>query len=123
VLAASAIFFVATAPINWLLIFWLDWGLDGSAAAAVACDAVYAAALVVLCALHNSRRPADERWWHGWQLGAAMTDWGPFLKLSAAATGMVMADWALYDILALLAGGCWQVGAGCWAMGDGCAMV
>lgn len=39
VLAASAAYCGVTAPINWALISWLDWGLDGSAAAAVACEA------------------------------------------------------------------------------------
>ena len=39
VLAASIVFCAVTAPINWAFIFWLGWGLDGSAAAAVACEA------------------------------------------------------------------------------------
>ncbi len=39
VLAASAVYCGVTAPINWAFISWLGWGLDGSAAAAVACEA------------------------------------------------------------------------------------
>ena len=39
VLAASIVYCGVTAPINWALISWLGWGLDGSAAAAVACEA------------------------------------------------------------------------------------
>lgn len=39
VLAASVVYCGVTAPINWALISWLGWGLDGSAAAAVACEA------------------------------------------------------------------------------------
>ncbi|KAL4448503.1 hypothetical protein ABPG75_005722 [Micractinium tetrahymenae] len=103
VLAASATFFAATAPINHLLMFTLGWGLDGSAAAGVCSEVVYACALAAMCALHNRRQAPEERWWRGWQ-AAAMTDWGPFIKLSLAATAMIVADWWLYDILTLLAG-------------------
>ena len=103
VLAAGTIFCAVTAPLNWLLIFRLDWGLDGSAAAAVAAEAVYAAALAAACVLHNRRQPPGERWWAGWSR-QALRDWGPFLRLSAAATAMIVADWWAYDILTLLAG-------------------
>lgn len=92
VLAASATFFAATAPINHVLIFTLDWGLDGSAAAAVGSELVYTCALAAACALHNARQAPGDRWWHGWQ-AAALADWGPFIKLSLAATAMIVADW------------------------------
>ncbi|KAL4438174.1 hypothetical protein ABPG77_010535 [Micractinium sp. CCAP 211/92] len=103
VLAASATFFAATAPINHLLIFTLGWGLDGSAAAAVGSELVYACTLAAMCALHNARQAQGRRWWRGWQ-AAALADWGPFIRLSLAATAMIVADWWLYDILTLLAG-------------------
>jgi MATE family multidrug resistance protein len=103
VLAAGTVFCAVTAPLNWLLIFRLGWGLDGSAAAAVAAEAVYAAALAAACVLHNRRQPLGERWWAGWSR-QALRDWGPFLRLSAAATAMIVADWWAYDILTLLAG-------------------
>lgn len=103
VLAAGAVFFAATGPINWLLIFKLGMGLDGSALAFVACELIYIACLLALCALHNARRPPQERWWRGWSRDA-LRGWGPFLRLTLAATAMIVADWWLYDIVTLLAG-------------------
>lgn len=91
-LAASAAFFAATAPINHLLIFTLGWGLDGSAAAAVGAELVYACALLAMCVAHNARQVPAERWWRGWQ-AAALAGWGPFARLSVAATAMIVADW------------------------------
>lgn len=46
ILAAGALLLAVTAPLNYLFIWTLGWGLDGSALAAVACEAIYAAALV-----------------------------------------------------------------------------
>ncbi|PRW44986.1 MATE efflux family [Chlorella sorokiniana] len=92
VLAASAVYCGVTAPINWALISWLGWGLDGSAAAAVTCEAVYVAVLAAACALHNAQQPAGQRWWHGWS-GDALRDWGPFAKLSVSSTLMIVLDW------------------------------
>lgn len=90
VLAAGAVFFAATGPINWLLIFKLGMGLDGSALAFVACELIYIACLLALCALHNARRPPQERWWRGWSRDA-LRGWGPFLRLTLAATAMIVA--------------------------------
>ena len=104
VLAAGAMFFTATVPINWLLIFRLGLGLDGSALSFVCLEVLYVLCLSALCSLHNSRRTPQERWWHGWSR-EALRGWGPFLRLSLAATAMIVADWWLYDLLTLLAGG------------------
>jgi MATE family multidrug resistance protein len=105
VLAAGTFFCAVTAPINWLLIFKLRLGLDGSALAFVALEAIYCMCLIGMCVLHNWRRPPAERWWGGWNRDA-LRGWGPFLRLSAAATAMVICDWWLYDLLTLLAGVC-----------------
>lgn len=55
-------------------------------------ELVYACALAALCALHNARQAQGRRWWRGWQ-AAALADWGPFIRLSLAATAMIVADW------------------------------
>lgn len=49
VLAAGAALFAVTAPLNWLFVFRLGWGLDGSALAAVACESVYVLAMSAAC--------------------------------------------------------------------------
>ncbi len=61
-LLAGVVFFAATAPINWLLIFKLGLGLDGSALAAVACDFTYLLALIALAVHQNLSRPSAMRW-------------------------------------------------------------
>ena len=54
--------------------------------------AVYVAALVAMCALHNARQPAAQRWWGGWSADA-LRDWAPFAKLSCSSTLMIVLDW------------------------------
>lgn len=61
VMVAGMVFFAATAPINWLLIFKLGLGLDGSALAAVACDCVYLTTLVAFAVHHNRSKPPSQR--------------------------------------------------------------
>ena len=106
VLAGSVLYFAAAPPLNWLLVHRLGWGLDGSALARVGCEAVYAAALCVLCILHNARQRPGERWWNGWS-GQALRGWGPFLRLSASSVFCVGLDWWAYDLVTLLAGAAW----------------
>ena len=108
VLAGSVLYFAAAPPLNWLLVHRLGWGLDGSALAGVMCEGVYAVALCALCMLHNARQRPGERWWNGWS-GQALRGWGPFLRLSASSTVMILADWVLYDVATLLAGGVWYM--------------
>lgn len=101
-LAAGAALFASTPALNWLLIFRLGLGLDGSALAAVACETVYVAALLAACWLHNAARPPERRWWGGWSCAALASGWGRFLRLSLAATLMITLDWCA-------AGRCWAL--------------
>lgn len=45
-----------------------------------------------MCALHNARQPAAQRWWCGWSADA-LRDWAPFAKLSCSSTLMIVLDW------------------------------
>lgn len=92
-LAAGAAFCASTPILNWLLIFRLGLGLDGSALAAVACEVVNVSVLAAACWAHNAARPPERRWWHGWSAAALAHGWGPFLRLSLAATLMITLDW------------------------------
>lgn len=116
VMAAGCVYLAATAPINWLLIFKLGLGLDGSALAAVACDAVYLVALLVMAAHHNMTKAPASRPWQGFS-ACALRQWGPYLRLAAASTLMVVLDWWIYDACTLLAGMLPHSGASLAAMG------
>ena len=102
VMVSGAVFFAATAPINWLLVNRLQLGLDGSALAIVACDAVYLAAVVSAAAVHNARLPPARRPWRGLSR-RALRGWGSYLGLTLASLAMVASDWWVMDISTLLA--------------------
>lgn len=93
VLAAAAVLCAITLPLNWLAVWTLKWGLDGSALAAVACEVVYFAALLAAAALFNARhRPPESRPWQGWSRDA-FNGWRHHLKIAAAGTLMLCLDW------------------------------
>lgn len=98
VLAAAAVLCAATLPLNWLMVWTLDWGLDGSALAAVACELIYLAGLLAAAARHNACQPWDARPWQGLSCDA-LRGWRQHLKIAATGTIMLVLDW-------------WQVGAG-----------
>ena len=104
VLASTCAMFAATPPLCWLLIFRLGWGLDGSAAAAVACEAVYLVAMLVAAAVHNAAQPPGERPWQSLQLGELFSGWLVFNKVALASLVMLALDWWLFDITQLFVG-------------------
>ena len=80
---AGFVFFAATPLLHWLLIFRLGLGLDGSALAAVACDALYLLALAACVLHHNTAQPAGRKPWQGWS-AEAWACWGPYVSAPAS---------------------------------------
>ena len=58
---------VLAPPVNWLLVFKLDFGLDGAAFSMVIIWATQSALLLVLVILRDRRlKGTPTQTWHGW---------------------------------------------------------
>lgn len=103
VLFAGVAYLAATGPLNELLVVRLGLGLDGSALASVAADAVYLLAMIAVAVRQCRRQPRARKPWTGFSR-EAFSGLGHYVSIAVPCTGMVVADQAIFDLTTALAG-------------------
>jgi len=81
--------------LNYLFVWVFDWGLNGAALAVVASNTLLPICLFIYVRFVN---PSSLECWGGFSK-AALTHWGPMVKLSLPGIVMVEAEWLAFDIL------------------------
>uniref|UniRef100_A0AAR2M484 Multidrug and toxin extrusion protein n=1 Tax=Pygocentrus nattereri TaxID=42514 RepID=A0AAR2M484_PYGNA len=96
---ASLVANIVNVLANYVLLFWLDLGVHGSAAANsfahfFSCIVIFA--YICLKKLHVKT-------WGGWS-SESLQDWGSYMKLAIPSTLMTCFEWWIYEIGGFLAG-------------------
>jgi MATE family multidrug resistance protein len=81
--------------LNYLFVFTFGWGLSGAALAVVASNTLLPICLFIYVRVIN---PSSMECWGGFSK-AALSNWGPMVKLSLPGIVMVEAEWLAFDIL------------------------
>jgi MATE family multidrug resistance protein len=81
--------------LNYLFVFTFHWGLNGAALAVVVSNTLLPICLLIYVCFIN---PSSLECWGGFSK-AAMSHWGPMVKLSLPGIVMVEAEWLAFDIL------------------------
>ncbi|XP_008285983.1 multidrug and toxin extrusion protein 1-like [Stegastes partitus] len=95
----GAIANILNALINYLLLFRLDMGVAGSAAA----NAISQYVLAVFLFVYICIRGLHKATWGGWSMDC-LQEWGPFVKLAIPSMLMLCLEWWLFEIGGFLAG-------------------
>uniref|UniRef100_A0AAQ6AFD0 Multidrug and toxin extrusion protein n=1 Tax=Amphiprion ocellaris TaxID=80972 RepID=A0AAQ6AFD0_AMPOC len=95
----GAIANVLNAVINYVLLYRLDMGVLGSAAA----NAISQYVLAVFLFVYICVRGLHKATWGGWSMDC-LQEWGPFVKLAIPSMLMLCAEWWLFEIGGFLAG-------------------
>uniref|UniRef100_H3CG75 Multidrug and toxin extrusion protein n=1 Tax=Tetraodon nigroviridis TaxID=99883 RepID=H3CG75_TETNG len=87
------------AGINYLLLFHLDMGVAGSAAANAISQYIQAVVLFIYICVMGLHKAT----WPGWTLDC-LQEWGPFVRLAIPSMLMLCLEWWLFEVGAFLAG-------------------
>uniref|UniRef100_A0A3Q0S488 Solute carrier family 47 member 3 n=1 Tax=Amphilophus citrinellus TaxID=61819 RepID=A0A3Q0S488_AMPCI len=90
---------VFNAIINYVLIYQLDLGVAGSAAASAVSQYLLAAVLFIYIHLRGLHKAT----WAGWSLDC-LQEWGPFVHLAVPSMLMLCLEWWLVEVGGFLAG-------------------
>ncbi|XP_047433694.1 multidrug and toxin extrusion protein 1-like [Mugil cephalus] len=90
---------IFNAIINYVLLYCLDLGVAGSAAANAISQYLLAVVLYVYICLRGLHKPT----WGGWSLDC-LQEWGPFIKLAIPSMLMLCLEWWMFEIGGFLAG-------------------
>uniref|UniRef100_A0AAV2LJE6 Multidrug and toxin extrusion protein n=1 Tax=Knipowitschia caucasica TaxID=637954 RepID=A0AAV2LJE6_KNICA len=90
---------ILNAVINYVLIYLLDLGIEGSAAA----NSVTQFLLAFILFVYIYARGLHKKTWGGWSLDC-LQEWGPFIKLAIPSMLMLCLEWWILEIGAFLAG-------------------
>jgi MATE family multidrug resistance protein len=93
-------------PANLLFMRGFGWGFVGAGLATSWSNGVVLAINVSYLCFHPSRRRLShtaERTWEGWDLKAATSEWGPFLRLAIPGI-LMMAEWWASEANIIIAG-------------------
>ncbi|XP_051965808.1 multidrug and toxin extrusion protein 1-like [Xyrauchen texanus] len=96
---AAAVANVANVIVNYVLLYWWDFGVYGSAAANSFAQVFNCFAL--FCFIRWQR--LHEKTWGGWS-SEALQDWGSYMKLAIPSTLMTCFEWWIYEVGGFLAG-------------------
>jgi len=89
---------------NWLLIYKLELGLDGAAAAFFCSNLLYALLLVGCVAWRDRQLIGNPRQtWPGWTW-QAFRNWNQYLAYGLPAAAMICAEWWVFELVIFLAG-------------------
>ncbi|XP_029360004.1 multidrug and toxin extrusion protein 1-like [Echeneis naucrates] len=90
---------VLNAIINYIFLYYLDWGVAGSAAA----NAISQFVLAVVLFVYICCRGLHKVTWGGWSL-ECLQEWGPFVQLAIPSMLMLCLEWWMFEIGGFLAG-------------------
>ncbi|XP_051241998.1 multidrug and toxin extrusion protein 1-like [Dicentrarchus labrax] len=90
---------VFNAIINYILLYRLDLGVAGSAAA----NAISQYLLAVILYIYICWRGLHKATWGGWSMDC-LQEWGPFIKLAIPSMLMLCLEWWVFEIGGFLAG-------------------
>ncbi|XP_020784411.2 multidrug and toxin extrusion protein 1-like [Boleophthalmus pectinirostris] len=90
---------IASALTNYILVFWLELGISGSAAANTMCH-FYSCGFLFI---YIRWKKVHTETWGGWSM-EALQEWGSFMKLAIASTVMKCAEWWVYEFGGFFAG-------------------
>ncbi|XP_068606733.1 multidrug and toxin extrusion protein 1-like [Brachionichthys hirsutus] len=96
---AGAVGNIANAIINYVLLFQLDLGVAGSAAANAISQYLLATVLYIYICLRGLHKAT----WGGWSMDC-LQEWGLFIKLAIPCMLMLCLEWWMFEIAAFLAG-------------------
>uniref|UniRef100_A0A674NJN3 Multidrug and toxin extrusion protein n=1 Tax=Takifugu rubripes TaxID=31033 RepID=A0A674NJN3_TAKRU len=95
----GAIANLCNAGINYLLLFHLELGVAGSAAANAISQFIQALVLFIYICVMGLHKAT----WDGWSL-ECLQEWGPFVRLAIPSMLMLCLEWWLFEVGAFLAG-------------------
>ncbi|KAK3523998.1 hypothetical protein QTP70_017513, partial [Hemibagrus guttatus] len=95
----AAVANVINVAVSYVLIFWKDLGVKGSAAAI--CISQFSIALLLFGYIHWKKLHVST--WGGWSM-ASLQEWDSFMKLAIPSTLMLCFEWWIYEIGGFLAG-------------------
>lgn len=90
---------ICNAIINYILLYVLDLGVAGSAAA----NAISQYFLAVIMYIYICARGLHKATWGGWTM-ECMQEWGPFIQLAIPSMLMLCLEWWLFEVGGFLAG-------------------
>ncbi|XP_028838810.1 multidrug and toxin extrusion protein 1 [Denticeps clupeoides] len=90
---------VINAVTNYVLIFWMELGVKGSAAA----NSISQITICLLLFGYIRWKKLHVKTWGGWS-SASLQDWGSFMELAIPSSLMVCFEWWIYEIGGFLAG-------------------
>ncbi|XP_034044603.1 multidrug and toxin extrusion protein 1-like [Thalassophryne amazonica] len=90
---------VINIAINYILLFYMKFGIVGSAAASV----ISQFSLLVLLYMYTCWKGLHKTTWGGWSLDC-LQEWGLFIKLAVPTMLMVCLDWWMFELGRFLAG-------------------
>uniref|UniRef100_A0A8C7X351 Multidrug and toxin extrusion protein n=1 Tax=Oryzias sinensis TaxID=183150 RepID=A0A8C7X351_9TELE len=90
---------IFNAIINYVLLYPLDLGVAGSAAA----NAISQFLLAVLLFVYICLKGLHKATWDGWSLDC-LQEWGPFVKLAIPSMLMLCLEWWIFEVGGFLAG-------------------
>uniref|UniRef100_A0A8B9HIY1 Multidrug and toxin extrusion protein n=1 Tax=Astyanax mexicanus TaxID=7994 RepID=A0A8B9HIY1_ASTMX len=96
---ASVVVNIVNVLANYVLLFWLDLGVHGSAAANSFAPIFSCIALFTYIRI----KKLHVKTWGGWS-SESLQDWGAYMKLAIPSTLMACFDWWIYEIGGFLAG-------------------
>jgi MATE family multidrug resistance protein len=82
--------------LNWLFVFWLDWGVMGVALAAAVTNDLRAILLIAYIAV---LLPESLQCWPGLLPKATFKNWMPMVKLSVPGAVMTLGEWFAFELL------------------------
>ncbi|XP_056139502.1 solute carrier family 47 member 4 [Lampris incognitus] len=96
---AAALANIANVVTNYILIHWMDLGVNGSAAANTLSQ------IYICCALFGFIwwRRLHVRTWGGWSR-ESLQDWGSYMRLAIPSALMICFEWWVYELGGFLAG-------------------
>nr|XP_055052613.1 solute carrier family 47 member 4 isoform X1 [Misgurnus anguillicaudatus] len=96
---AAVVINIVNALVNYILLYWWDFGVYGSAAANT-----FAQVFSCFCLFCFIRcQKLHEKTWGGWS-SEALQDWGSYMKLAIPSTLMTCFEWWIYEVGGFLAG-------------------
>ncbi|CAF0883680.1 unnamed protein product [Brachionus calyciflorus] len=90
---------ILNACLQWVLVIWTEMGVIGSAISVVIVNIIQLALLII----YIVKKKIHEETWPGWSI-ECFYDWKLYLKLGMAGFGMVVFEWASFEIAVMSSG-------------------
>ncbi|KAF5837931.1 mate-domain-containing protein [Dunaliella salina] len=98
---------LVTPAVNQVFIHRLGYGLRGAAYAYNFLTALEVG-MLVLCVgghqLYMRRFDPGKATWSGWAIKAALSSWGPYLRIALPSCAMICLNWWCYEVMIIIAG-------------------